>query len=118
MGVTQDPWLPFASSLCGACAEVCPVKIDIPKLLIKLREEVTEVRRKSDAGDLERFAFTLFAWIATHPKIYLLLASLGSFLFPLVPRIGPLKKWASQRTLPEPANQSFHQWWSARRGPS
>jgi hypothetical protein len=74
-------------------------------------------RRSSGArplGDLERFAFQLFAWIATHPKIYLLLASLGSFFFPIVPRIGPLKKWASQRTVPEPANQSFHQWWASR----
>jgi len=113
-GVNEDTWLPFASSLCGACAEVCPVKIEIPKLLIKLREEVVEVKRRQAAGDLERFAFQLFAWIATHPKIYLLLASLGSFFFPIVPRIGPLKQWASQRTVPEPANQSFHQWWASR----
>ncbi len=39
-GVMGDPWLPFASSLCGACAEVCPVKIDLPKILLDLREEV------------------------------------------------------------------------------
>ncbi len=113
-GVTENTWLPFASSLCGACAEVCPVKIEIPKLLIKLREEVTEARRRSQSGDLERFAFRLFAWVATHPRIYLLLASLASLFFPLVPRIGPLKKWASQRTLPEPAHQSFHQYWAGR----
>jgi L-lactate utilization protein LutB len=94
------------------------VKIEIPKLLIKLREEVTEVKRKSETGDLERIGFQLFAWIATHPKIYLLLASLGSFFFPIVPKIGPLKKWASQRTLPEPANQSFHQYWASRVGGS
>jgi len=117
-GVTEDTWLPFASSLCGACAEVCPVKIEIPKLLIKLREEVIEVKRRNDSGELERFAFQLFAWIATHPKIYLPLASLGAFFFPIVPRIGPLKKWASQRTLPQPANQSFHQYWASRRGSS
>ncbi|MGA2214539.1 MAG: LutB/LldF family L-lactate oxidation iron-sulfur protein [Bryobacteraceae bacterium] len=117
-GVTENTWLPFASSLCGACAEVCPVKIEIPKLLIKLREEVTEARRRSQSGDLERFAFRLFAWVATHPRIYLLLASLASLFFPLVPRIGPLKKWASQRTLPEPAQQSFHQYWAGRVGQS
>jgi L-lactate dehydrogenase complex protein LldF len=116
-GVNEDTWLPFASSLCGACAEVCPVKIEIPKLLIKLREEVTETRRRHDSGGLERFAFQLFAWIATHPRIYRTLASLGSILFPLTPRIGPLKKWASERSLPEPAHQSFHQWWAARRKP-
>ncbi len=117
-GVTSDTWLPFASSLCGACAEVCPVKIEIPKLLLKLREDVTEVKRREDADQSERFAFQLFAWVATHPKIYLLLASLGSIFFPLVPNIGPLKKWASQRTVPEPAKQSFHQWWASRKGSS
>src|ERR1700722_3971774 len=113
-GVTSDTWLPFASSLCGACAEVCPVKIEIPKLLLKLREDVVEARRKTESDEMERFAFQLFAWIATHPKIYLFLASLGSIFFPLVPRIGPLKKWASQRSVPEPAKQSFHQWWTNR----
>ena len=116
-GVTSDPWLPFASSLCGACAEVCPVKIEIPKLLLKLREEVVEVKRKQDSDGMERFAFQLFAWIVTHPKIYVLLASLGSLSFRLVPKIGPLKKWASQRTVPEPARQNFHQYWASRVGP-
>ncbi len=114
-GINSDTWLPFASSLCGACAEVCPVKIEIPKLLLKLREEVTEVKRKEGSDGSERFAFQLFAWIVTHPKIYLLLASLGSIFYPLVPHIGPLKKWASQRTVPEPAKQSFHQYWASRK---
>jgi L-lactate dehydrogenase complex protein LldF len=115
-GITSDTWLPFASSLCGACAEVCPVKIEIPKLLLKLREDVTEQQRKSGSDGSERFAFQLVAWIVTHPKVYLFLASLGSIVFPLIPKIGPLKKWTSQRTLPEPAKQSFHQWWAGRRG--
>ncbi len=115
-GVNQDTWLPFASSLCGACAEVCPVKIDIPKVLLKLREEVVEVKRRQESDGMERMAFQLFAWIATHPKIYSMLASLGSILFPLVPRIGPLKKWASQRAVPEPARQSFRQYWTSRVG--
>jgi L-lactate dehydrogenase complex protein LldF len=114
-GVTGDTWLPFASSLCGACAEVCPVKIEIPKILLKLREEVQEVNRREGSAGLERFAFQMFAWVATHPRIYLWLASLGSLFFPLVPKIGPLNKWASERSLPEPAKQSFHQWWAGRK---
>src|SRR5712692_8017649 len=64
-GVTHDPWLPFASSLCGACAEVCPVKIDIPKLLLKLRAEVTEAKKREGDGGLERLAFRIWAWIMT-----------------------------------------------------
>jgi L-lactate dehydrogenase complex protein LldF len=112
--ITEDGWLPFASSLCGACAEVCPVKIEIPKLLLRLRSEVTEAKRRQGAGGLERLAFRMFAWVMAHPKIYLLAGSIGAKLAPLVPPVGPLKKWASQRTLPRPAKQSFHQWWAAR----
>ncbi len=114
-GVTGDTWLPFASSLCGACAEVCPVKIEIPKILLKLREEVQEANRREGSAGMERFGFQMFAWAATHPRMYLLLASLGSLAWPLVPKIGPLKQWASERCLPEPAKQSFHAWWAARR---
>jgi L-lactate utilization protein LutB len=42
--------LPFASSLCGACYEVCPVKINIPEVLIDLRAQVTDQERKHDLG--------------------------------------------------------------------
>jgi L-lactate dehydrogenase complex protein LldF len=112
--ITEDGWLPFASSLCGACAEVCPVKIEIPKLLLKLRSEVTEAKRRQGKGGLERLGFRMFAWVMSHPGIYLLGGRIGAKLAPLMPPIGPLKKWASQRTLPRPAKQSFHEWWAAR----
>ena len=79
-------------------------------------EEVIEVKRRQGSDGLERFAFQLFAWVATHPRIYRFLASLGSIFFPLVPHIGPLKQWASQRNVPEPAKQSFHAWWASRKG--
>jgi len=114
-GVARDPWLPFASSLCGVCAEVCPVKIDIPKLLLKLRAEVTEAKSRAGKGGLERIAFRLFAWMMTHPKQYLFWSRIGGKFAGLAPRVGPLGKWASQREVPRPAAQSFHQWWAARK---
>lgn len=114
-GVSRDSWLPFASSLCGACAEVCPVKIDIPKLLLKLRAEVTEAKSREGKGGLERIAFRLFAWMMTHPKQYLFWSRIGGKFAGVMPRIGPLGKWASQREVPRPASQSFHQWWAARK---
>lgn len=114
-GIDKDSWLPFASSLCGACAEVCPVKIEIPKLLLKLRSEVIEAREGSLG--LERLAFRVWAWLMTHPKIYQLVASIGSKLVPLLPRIGPVRKWASQRELPPLAAKSFHKLWAERRRP-
>jgi len=113
-GVKKDTWLPFASSLCGACAEVCPVKIEIPKLLIKLREETTEARRREGAGGLERMGFRMFAWVMAHPKIYRMLARIGAKVTPVPPALGPLRQWASQRELPRLAKQDFRQLWAAR----
>jgi len=114
-GVMSDPWLPFASSLCGRCAEVCPVKIDIPKLLLKLRAEVTEAKQREGTDRGERLAFRVWAWVMSHPKIYLRLAAVASKLVPLLPPVGPLRSWASQRELPKLARQSFHQWWAAKK---
>jgi L-lactate dehydrogenase complex protein LldF len=113
-GVTKDTWLPFASSLCGACAEVCPVKIEIPKLLLKLREETSQAKQREGAGGFERFAFHLFAWTMSHPKIYRLLARIGAKLTPTPPAIGPLRQWASQRELPRLAKKDFRQLWAER----
>jgi len=114
-GVSRDPWLPFASSLCGACAEVCPVKIDIPKLLLKLRGEVTAAKTREGQGGMERFAFRMFARVMSSPKRYLFWSRLGAKFAGLAPRIGPLGKWASQRELPKPAKQNFHDWWKERK---
>ena len=114
-GVKKDTWLPFASSLCGACAEVCPVKIEIPKLLLKLREETSEAKKREGSGGLERLAFRGFAWVMAHPKIYRMLARLGAKIAPTPPAIGPLRQWASQRELPRLAKQDFRAMWKARK---
>jgi L-lactate dehydrogenase complex protein LldF len=125
-GVSQDPWLPFASSLCGACAEVCPVKIEIPKLLLQLRSEVTHAKERKGQGGMERLGFNLFAWVARRPRLFALLGSLGAGFMPRdkktgwakIPgflQVGPLKNWISQRELPAPAAKSFRQLWRERK---
>ena len=125
-GVGANPWLPFASSLCGACAEVCPVKIDIPKILLALRSEVVDAKQAQGSGGLERIAFRAFAWVMRHPRVY---GALGRLAAAFAPRpagdgwirrlpwpmnLGPLKNWLSQRDLPPPARVSFRAQYARR----
>ena len=70
MGVQHEPGLPFASSLCGACGEVCPVKIDIPKVLLELRSDVKKAETREKQNRIEKLAFRAFAWLMTHPRLY------------------------------------------------
>src|ERR687884_120871 len=79
-GLASAAQLPYASSLCGACREVCPVKIDIPELLLHLRAEIVEGTRTGTADQrgpvrrkrLERLAFRLYARAWSSPALYLL----------------------------------------------
>jgi len=111
-GVMQSPWLPFASSLCGACAEVCPVKIEIPKLLLLLRSEVNKAKEKEHKNWLEHLIFRGWAWLMRHPKLFELGGMMGSAVLTapesgglirnVLPffRVGPLKAWIKERDLP------------------
>lgn len=114
MGIDHDPWLPFASSLCGACGEVCPVKIEIPRILLELRSD--KVAAGGDSGEL--WSFKVFAWIMRHPKIYAKLASVALSAAPTKKdslfAVGPLKNWLSQRDLPVPPAKSFRDLWKER----
>jgi L-lactate dehydrogenase complex protein LldF len=126
-GVENDSWLPFASSLCGACAEVCPVKIDIPKILLQLRSEVVEAKTRAGKNHAERNAFRAWAWVMRHPRVYERLSAMAARMAPMMERdgwirhlpsfmtVGPLEHWLSQRDLPPPAPKSFRQLWTERR---
>jgi L-lactate dehydrogenase complex protein LldF len=125
-GVTQHPWLPFASSLCGACGEVCPVKIDIPRILLELRSDVVKAKRREGTSRLERFAFRAWSWVMTKPKFYEAAGFLaGAFRTdsgstawvrraPFLMNAGPIKGWLSQRDLPPTPPKSFRQLWRER----
>ncbi len=119
-GMTSNTDLPWASSLCGACYEVCPVKIDIPRLLIHLRARVI-----ADGGGprSERVAMEVLGRTFAHRRRYeaaLKLAAVGARPLSRDGRIearlpGPLKGWMAVRDLPAPPAQSFRAWWKAER---
>jgi len=105
MGIDKASQLPYASSLCGACREVCPVKIDIPRLLLHLRGEISE--RKGSAS--ERLAFKIWARVMMSPELYRLSSIAGR----LLQRVFPISRaWTSGRDLRLIEPKSFHELWS------
>jgi L-lactate dehydrogenase complex protein LldF len=104
--------LPWASSLCGACYEVCPVKIDIPTVLVHLRGRVLE----EGGPSAERAAMRLVAGAFSTRRRYEAaqrLRRLGRGPLTRLP-VGPLGGWTASRDLPEPPKQTFREWWRER----
>ena len=105
MGIEKSAQLPYASSLCGACREVCPVKIDIPRLLLHLRAEIAPRKGKLS----ERLAFRMWAQVMMHPSLYKMSAVLGRVMQRFVP---VAKAWTNGRDLRPIESKSFHELWS------
>ena len=109
LGVEHAKSLPYASSLCGACYEVCPVKIDIPSVLLHLRAQTPK-------NVTERAAMRALARIFENPRLYeraQRLARLGNRPARHVP--GPLARWTQTRDLKPVAKETFREWWSRER---
>jgi L-lactate dehydrogenase complex protein LldF len=110
LGLEEAMPLPFASSLCGACADVCPVRIPIPELLVHWRERAVEEGLTSKVEGMGLEAFTA---AAAHPTLYKAAAALlrhtpwqaGGSALPI------LKGWMQERTAPEPSPKSFQTLW-------
>jgi L-lactate dehydrogenase complex protein LldF len=116
-GDLHDPQaasLPFASSLCGACYEVCPVRINIPEVLTHLRAEVVRAKGKRTP---EAIGMAALAWILREPHRYEAVQKVGSLARLLarngkISRLpGPGAKWTSGRDAPVPPEESFRAWW-------
>jgi L-lactate dehydrogenase complex protein LldF len=116
--------LPYASSLCGACYEVCPVKINIPEVLIELRAQVVDQDRHKFTSLFDpmflgmKTADFLFrkAW-RFHLAQRLGRVGLGAFTrkdgwIHSLPSLGA--KWTQTRDLRGLPDQTFHEWWAAR----
>jgi L-lactate dehydrogenase complex protein LldF len=120
--------LPYASSLCGACYEVCPVKIDIPEVLIHLRNKVVKQNTAGVAGffDIEATAMKAMATIFRSERRFRAAQRLGRVAeSPLVRKDqngtgwigwlpGLLGGWTQVRDLQEMPKQTFREWWERR----
>jgi L-lactate dehydrogenase complex protein LldF len=118
VGVENAPSLPYASSLCGACYEVCPVKIDIPRVLVHLRRRVVEL----GGAPGERLVMRAVGRVFGSRRLYEAAQRIGRVLQrPLVRRgkigrlPGPLSGWTAARDLPPVPEHSFRDWWRTRR---
>ncbi len=127
----QTDSLPYASSLCGACFEACPVRIDIPEVLVHLRSKVVDAHR-GGRPTAESVAMKVTAWaFSSAGRLDLLerasgrvggpARSLGRRRFPdgrralsRLPWPGSL--WSDARDLPVPPAESFRSWWKRTGG--
>ncbi|MEV7529652.1 lactate utilization protein B [Streptomyces hydrogenans] len=111
-----DASLPYASSLCGACYEVCPVAIDIPEVLVHLRGRV------ADGGGpghrLEKAAVRAATWVLDHPGVLAAGERVASRTRGLHPKRLPgpgARQWSESRDLPELPAEPFRDWWKKNR---
>ena len=132
IGISKAKQLPYASSLCGACKEVCPVKIDIPELLLHLRAEITDGTAAGMAENSERkpkfletLAFRLYgkAWSGHIPyeigtkaarlmqKLVVRDGKIGKASGMIAKILPPLGAWTAWRDAPAVASKSFRDIW-------
>ncbi|MDR1386146.1 MAG: iron-sulfur cluster-binding protein [Propionibacteriaceae bacterium] len=113
-----DQSLPFASSLCGACADVCPVRIPIPELLVHMRHRVVDERKRKHIG-LERAIMKVGGWIMSRGSRFGAVEELAGRARGILrkDRLGPMpwpgSAWTNARDLPLPPAQSFRAWWKS-----
>lgn len=106
--------LPYASSLCGACFEVCPVRIDIPSVLVDQRAKVVDAHR----GGVPKPEAVAFKGAAVALSRSRLLGAGERFTgvgIKLARRVG-VKKWTDARDLPDAPHESFRRWWKRTDG--
>jgi L-lactate dehydrogenase complex protein LldF len=112
LGLDQARHLPNASSLCGACSDVCPVKIPLPELLRKLRERQYEERITPIRW---RLGLKIWGWLAAHPRLYhTVTATVIRCLALVAGRRGRLRTPFANRELPAPEARTFMAQWRQR----
>jgi L-lactate dehydrogenase complex protein LldF len=114
-GLQDWKHLSSASSLCGACTQTCPVKIDLHHHLLQNRRNAVE----KEPGLLEQWLYGGMAFVFRHPSLYQLSLAAGRLFQPLHGWVkgtflDPARAWSRTRELPPLASQNFKQWWKER----
>ncbi|TPG35029.1 lactate utilization protein [Mycobacterium hodleri] len=111
--------LPYASSLCGACYDVCPVKIDIPTILVELRAQVVDADRHRMIPGGWDAALKAASWVMSDEKRFAIAEkglAVGRLAGGRKGRIRhlppPLSGWTASRDLHAPPAQTFRDWWN------
>jgi L-lactate dehydrogenase complex protein LldF len=112
-GLENATPLPYASTLCGRCKEVCPVDIDLPRMLLDLRHDLVE---QGLSPRLWKTGIRAWAATASSPRRWSFAGKAIQKGSRLAPRRlpGPLDGWTKHRDLPPFASQSFHEMWEKR----
>jgi L-lactate dehydrogenase complex protein LldF len=119
LGIEKATPLPNASTFCGRCESVCPMRIPLPKMLRHWREREFE---RHLTPSRYRTGMALWGFLARHPRLYRLGTGLAArFLGALGRRRGAFRSlplaggWTAYRDMPAPEGPSFHQLWAQRR---
>jgi L-lactate dehydrogenase complex protein LldF len=104
--------LPFASSLCGACAEICPVSIPLADRLLEWRDRIVAA---SGRPRTEAAVFAVWAWLMQHPELYRAARPPAAWIEAVAGLFGPVREWKATRDMPPLAGETFAQWWEKNR---
>ena len=110
LDMTQNADLPFASTLCGSCSNVCPVKIDIHEQLYKWRQVLV---KEGHATIGKKVSMQGMTFVLSNPSIYQNGGKIGRLLMSIAPFSvnNPLNPWYKQRDMPTPPKESFRDWY-------
>lgn len=113
--INQYHSLPFASTLCGSCRDVCPVKVDLDAQLLAFRQEITD---SGVLGLKKRTGLKMMGRVLGSPVLYKQAGRVARFLLRWLPRVAiynGFNVWGKQRELPPPPAESFHEWYQKNR---
>lgn len=107
--------LPFASTLCGSCTNVCPVKIDIHDQLYKWRQVLVQ---EGNASLVKKAGIQAMSTVLSHPNVFRMAGKTGRWFIKNAPFIlnNKMNPWYNQRDMPEAPAQSFGEWYKKNRG--